>query len=302
MLKQLILNFKEQIEKHPTLLLEGICLSDNNGLLWSKEYIAHSARNIYSHSKSFTSLMVGIAIDEEKLALNTRFVDVFKDEINLDTYNRLYFITVKDLLTMSSGFSESLLMSTERRKGIGYPDYFNFIISKDLKTKPGSKFCYSNGDTYLLSRMISKIYDKPFYQVCYEKIFQPLEIGLPVWGSDPMGNSIAASELYLNVVNMNKLGILFLNNGIYNGKRIVSKEYVDMCKVPQIKSNENDWGDYSFQFWMVPEGDGYRADGMYGQITIIWPKYNLTLSFQRPEDDNLHIVMDILRKEVLSKI
>lgn len=302
MLEKLILNFKDRIEGHPTILLESICLSDNTGLLWSKSYIARNNRNIYSHSKSFTSLMVGIAIDEGKINLNTRLVDVFKDEIDRSTYQRLYDITVKDLLMMSSGFDESFLMSSDRRKGIGYPDYFNFVISKELKEKPGTKFHYSNGDTYLLSRIITKVYNQPFYQVCYQKIFLPLEIGLPMWGFDPTGHALAATELCLNVVDMNKLGVLFLNDGVYNGKRIISKDYINMCSTPQIKSKDTDWGDYSFQFWMVPEGEGYRADGMYGQLTIIWPKYNLTLSFQRPEDDNLAIVMDILREEVLSKI
>ncbi len=302
MIEQLILNFKKRVEEYPTTLLEAICLSNKDGLLWKEQYFPRANRNIYSHSKSFTSLMVGIAIDEEKLKLTTRLVDVFKDEIDDQTYDKLKDITVKDLLMMSSGFSEALLMGDERKKGIGYPDYFKFLISKTPIVKPGTKFYYSNGDTYLLSRIVSKVYNRNFTQLCYEKIFIPLEIGLPMWGVDPNGYCIAASELCLNIEEMNRLGILFLNNGVYKGKRIISEEYINMCKTPQIKTNKDNWGDYSFQFWMVPEGDGYRADGAYGQITIIWPKYNLTLSFQRPEDDNLEVVLNILRQEVLNKL
>ena len=150
--------------------------------------------------------------------------------------------------------------------------------------------------------MVSKVYDKGFTQLCYERIFLPLGIGFPMWGSDPMGYCIAASELCLNVEEMNRLGILFINKGVYNGKRIVSEEYVNMCSRPQIKTNDYYWGDYSFQFWSVPKGDGYRADGAYGQLTIIWPKYDMVLSFQRPEDDRLNVLMDILREEVLNKL
>jgi CubicO group peptidase (beta-lactamase class C family) len=150
--------------------------------------------------------------------------------------------------------------------------------------------------------MIQKLYNTHFTQLCYEKIFIPLEIGLPMWGTDPMGNCIAASELCLSIEEMNKLGILFLNKGVYKGERIVSEEYVKLCSNPQIKTDECYWGDYSFQFWMTPEGDGYRADGAYGQITFIWPKYDLALSFQRPEDNRLEEVIKILREEVLEKI
>lgn len=300
-MEKLLLNFKKRIEKEHNIV-ESLCLSNSDGVIWKEQYIPSTRRNIFSHSKSFTSLMVGIAIDEGKITLDTRMVDVFKEEIDEETYKRLYEINVKHLLMMSSGFNKALLMGNERVKGDGYPDYFKFIFSHELVNKPGSKFCYSNGDTYLLGRIIQKVYGRPFTQLCYEKIFLPLEIGLPMWGVDPEGYCIAASELCLNIVDMNKLGILFLNKGIYKGKRIVSEEYVDMCSVEQIETDEHAWGNYSFQFWITPEGDGYRADGAYGQVTLIWPKYGYVFSFQRPEDDRLPKFLNILREEVLSKL
>lgn len=300
-MENLILNFKKRIEKEHGLI-ESICLSNKNGLLWKEQYIPRTVRNIYSHSKSFTSLMVGIAIDEQMISLDTRLMDVFKNEVDKDTYGRLYEIKVKHLLTMSSGFDEAYLMSNERKKGIGYPNYLEFLFSRELKQTPGSKFCYSNGDTYLLSRIVEKVYNKSFTQLCYEKIFLPLGIGFPMWGADPMGYCIAASELCISVEEMNRLGILCLNKGTYNGKRIVSEEYINLCSIPQIKTNASHWGDYSFQFWMVPEVDGYRADGAYGQITFIFPLYGLTLSFQRPEDDKISKVLEILKEEVFSKL
>lgn len=298
-MEKLLQNFKTRIEKEHNLV-EALCLSNKDGLIWQEQYIPRNYRNIYSHSKSFTSLMAGIAIDEGMLDFDMRLVDVFKDEIDLDTYHRLYLITVRDLLNMSSGFGEAYLMENERREGIGYPDYLEFMLSRELKYKPGTKFHYSNGDTYLVSRIISKLYNRNFTQLCYEKIFKPLDIKLPAWGVDPMGYCLAATQLNLNVVDMNKLGILYLNNGVYKGKRVVSEEYVKLCSTAKIKTDA--WGDYSLQFWMTPEGDGYRADGAYGQITFIWPKYGLAFSMQRPEDNNLEKVLAILREEVLSKI
>ena len=296
---ELIRNFKIKIEEK-NLLVEAIAVSTSKGLLFKEQYIPRTVRNIYSHSKSFTSLMVGIAIDEGKLTLDTRLMDVFKDEVDEETYSRLYEIKVQDLLNMSSGFGEAYLMGSERVKGIGYPDYLKFLFSRELKYQPGSEFCYSNGDTYLLGRIVAKVYNRNFTQLCYEKIFIPLEIGLPMWGVDPNGYCIAASELCLSVEDMNKLGILFINKGMYKGKRIVSEEYVNMCSKGQIKTKG--WGDYSNQFWMIPEGDGYRADGAYGQLTLIWPKYDLILSIQRPEDNRLEECLKILKEEILSKI
>lgn len=301
MMETLLLNFKNRLEKESGLI-ESICLSNRDGVIWKEQYFPRTVRNIYSHSKSFTSLMVGIAIDEGMISFETRLVDVFKDVIDKDTYDRLFDIQVVHLLTMSSGFDEGYLMSNERKKGIGYPDYLSFMFSRELKQTPGSKFCYSNGDTYLLSRIVEKVYQKPFTQICYEKIFLPLEIGFPMWGADPMGYCIAASELCLSVEEMNRIGILYLNKGLYKGKRIVSEEYVNLCSKTQIKTQECYWGDYSYQFWMIPELNGYRADGAYGQMTFILPNYGFALSFQRPEDGKLTRVIEIFREEVIEKI
>ena len=299
--EKLFINLKKRLENEHNLV-ESLCLSNSEGVIWKEQFIPSVARNIYSHSKSFTSLMVGIAIDEGMITLDTRMVDVFKDDIDVETYNRLYAITVRHLLMMSSGFNQALLMGNERKKGHGYPDYLKFILSHELVYEPGTKFCYSNGDTYLLARIVSKVYGRVFTQLCYEKIFIPLEIGLPMWGVDPEGYCIAASELCLNIEEMNRLGILFLNKGVYKGKRIISESYVDYCSKAQIKTDENAWGDYSFQFWMTPEGDGYRADGAYGQVTCIWPKHGYAFSFQRPEDDQFPKFKEIFTEEVLSKL
>ena len=108
-MEKLFYNFKERIAKEHNLV-EAICLSSSEGIIFKEQFIPRNNRNIYSHSKSFTSLMVGIAIDEKKLTLDTRLVDVLKDEMDEVTYKRLYNIKVKHLLTMSSGFNKALLM------------------------------------------------------------------------------------------------------------------------------------------------------------------------------------------------
>jgi D-alanyl-D-alanine dipeptidase len=214
----------------------------------------------------------------------------------------LYDLETGEAIEMSSGFDEAFLMSGEREKGIGYPDYLKFLFSRELKQKPGSKFCYSNGDTYLLGRIVSKIYNCDFRNLCYEKIFLPLEIGYPDWTADPQGYCHAATGLQLNIENMNKLGILFLNKGVYKGKRIVSEKFVEIATKQSIVDPNSWWGNYGFQWWMVPEGNGYRADGMFGQITIVWPNHDAVLSFQRPDDERMDVVKRILDEEILSKI
>lgn len=300
-MRTLVENFIKRVEQENNLV-ESICYSNSDGIILTRNYIPRLTRNIYSHSKSFTSTMVGIAIDEGMISLDTRLVDVFKDEIDEKTYERLYDITVRNLLTMSSGFEGVFLMTNERKTGVGYPDYLKFLLSQELKVKPGTKFCYSNGDTYLLARIVQKVYNRDFRDLCHEKIFVPLEIGFPGWEVCPLGYCLAATSLHLNVEDMNKLGILYLNKGVYKGKRIISEKYIEMATKQQIVDPNTTWGNYGYQWWMVPQGDGYRADGMFGQITIVWPKYNAVLSFQRPDDERMPELWKILDEEILSKL
>lgn len=300
-MKQLVENFIKRIEEIGNLV-EAVCYSNSEGIVYCKRYIPRLTRNIYSHSKSFTSTMAGIAIDEGKLTLETRLVDLFKDEIDESTYKRLYNIKLVDLLTMRSGFCGSYLMTDQRRSGQGYPDYFKFLTSLELKAEPGTQFCYSNGDTYLVARMVQKAYNRDFRDLCYEKIFVPLEIGFPSWGVDPLGYCLAATSLDLNIEDMNKLGILYLNKGVYKGKRVVSEEYVKLATKEWAKDPYAGWGHYGLQWWMVPEGNGYRADGMFGQITIVWPDKDTVLSFQRMDDERMNEVKKVLDEEILSKI
>ena len=176
-MKELFENFRKRMDSEHNLV-EALCLSDKDGVIWKKQYIPRRDRSIYSHSKSFTSLMVGIAIDEGKLDFGTRLVDVFKDEISDSDYNRLYEITLENLLTMSSGFGESYFMMDQRKEGMGYPDYLKFMFSRELKEKPGSKFCYSNGDSHMVGCMVQRATGVPLLQYCYDRFFSKMGMNL----------------------------------------------------------------------------------------------------------------------------
>ena len=88
-MEQLFRNFLERMKKEHNLV-EAMCLSNKDGVIFKEQLIPRNPRNIYSHSKSFTSLMVGIAIDEKKITFDTRLVDVFKDEIDNETPIQYY--------------------------------------------------------------------------------------------------------------------------------------------------------------------------------------------------------------------
>lgn len=288
--------------KENNIPIESIVLSNNKEILIKHDFKKLRYRNIYSHTKSFVSLLIGIAIDENKLSLEDKLIYFFKNDLSKVQKNKLKDIKVKHLLTMSSGFGKPLLMMGDREKGVGYKDYLKYIFKQKLIYKPGEKFVYSNGDTYLLARILEKIYKETFQVILYDKLLKPLNIPYSPLETDFQGRAVAASGLFLNCEDMNKLGRLLINNGKWDNKKIISKKYISMISKSKIKTKNNDdySSDYSYQFWICPYKNTIRADGAYGQITLIFLDENLSLSYQSPEfDNNANLVIKTIREKIL---
>ena len=98
----------------------------------------------------------GIAVSKGILSLDDSVADYFKDELPPNASPSLEAMKLKHLLTMSSGFDRGLLMYPDRRKGVGFPDYLQYLLSREVHQIPGTKYCYSTGDSILAGRMCEK--------------------------------------------------------------------------------------------------------------------------------------------------
>lgn len=287
----------EALEKENTGV-EAISLYQNGEIVIDHRFVPYKERLIYSHTKSFVSTLAGIAIDEGKLSLDDKMIDLFPEYASVVTDERVKDIKLRHFLTMSSGFGGAFLMSSNRRKGEGMPDYIAYMLSKPLVNDPGTKFHYSNGDTHMVCRMIERAVGEPLMKYAYNKLFSKLDIGVPAWECDPDGIPFGGSGLYLNINNMMKLGILYLNNGKWNGEQIVSEAWVKDASSAHINTNYNDdWSNnYGYQFWMC--GDTYRADGAYGQYSIVIPDENAVLAVQSSEYNDVGKFIKLLREYI----
>ena len=283
--------------------VEAVMAYQNGEILLNHRFIPHCSRLIYSHTKSFVSTAVGMAIDEGKLTLENRFMDYFPDYAPMVTDKRVFDITLRDLLTMSSGFGDAFLMSASRRKGEGFPDYVAYMVQKPLVNTPGSTFFYSNADTHLAGCMVEKAVGEPLAVYMYRKLFSPLGMGFPAWECDPMGTAFGGSGMYLPIEEMIKLGILYLNDGVWNGQRLLSHDWVSMVSQKQIDTgNPAPWHcGYSFQFWIIPGQPGaFRCDGLYGQYSLILPKDNAVIAIQSSEQNDVLKIIPLIQKYLIS--
>lgn len=214
-------------------------------------------------------------------------MDYFPEYVPNDPDPRLAKITLRDLLMMSSGFGCSYLMN-ERRAGVGLPNYVAYMMSREMRLEPGAKFHYSNGDTILVGRMAAKAVGMPMGEYLYQRMFASMDMGWPAWEHDPTGHAFEASGLYLTLKEMMKLGQLYISDGVWNGMRLLSHDWVVQATSKQIDtqgSTPDMSSGYGYQMWMNPYPESCRADGAHGQMTVMLPKCGLVVGIQCHESD-----------------
>ena len=255
------------IVRHGKVIAEG----------WWKSNSADKAHILNSVSKSFTSTAVGLAIHEHKLKLDDPVLKFFPSDAPADPSDNLKAMTVRDLLTMSSG--DAVEPSRE-----GGPSVKQFL-AEPVVYKPGTHFLYNTMGTYVLSSIVTKVTGQTALEYLKPRLFGPLAIQDPRWDSSPEGNSLGGYGLYLRTEDIAKLGQLYLQKGKWNGKQIVPRKWVEQATSKQI-ANENeghakigpDWIEgYGFQFWRCRH-NAFRADGAGGQFIVVMPDQDVVVA------------------------
>jgi CubicO group peptidase (beta-lactamase class C family) len=227
--------------------------------------------------KSILSVVLGICLDK-KLIVSVdepihRFLPPFAQ--NTDPFHKM--ITVRHLLTMSSGifynpgpnYSGPMLEQLFRSK-----DHVSHIADVQVKHTPGTYFKYKEWDAHLLSAIVSRVCGKTVDEVFEEFIYTPLAINNASWKNAKCG--VCSPKCTCNVmpvVELAKVGRLMLNGGIWDGRRILSEEYIKMSTA---LSETN--GGYGFLWWK--SGMGYHGRGYGGQELNIYPAHNMVAVVQ----------------------
>ena len=289
--------------------IEGFYVLKNGKAVCEHRWTPDRARNIYSNTKSFVSTAIGIAMDEGVLSLEDRLVDIFPEKAPQGGNPGLEKIKLRHLLTMSSGFGKALLMNQDRSAGVGFPDYVEYMMSQPVICEPGSAFCYSTGDSILAARMLEERLGKNLQEYMYERLLRPMSIPLPIWQSCPKGHPVGGGGMFLRLTDMAKLGQLYLDGGIWEGQQLVPEAWIREASSRQIdnslpedkkedgtpRSPWHGWG-YGYQFWLSQYPGSFRADGAFGQITMVLPQLSMVLAVQCPEEGDFSRVQEALHE------
>ena len=244
------------------------------------DYNRESIVASFSMAKSVTSILIGCAIDDGYIKSVNESVIKYVPELKENGFTET--LTIKHLLQMMSGikFNESYSNPFGDAATYYYGTNLRKAISKMKPLQdPGYSFEYSSGDTQLLGLVLERaIKNKTITAYLEEKIWKPLGMEFNAsWSLDKEENGLEKTYCCINARarDFAKIGRLYINNGNWNGKQIVSEKWVKESITPD--KGPNDVNYYKYQWWLPSANGDFIAKGILGQYIYVNPVKNLII-------------------------
>jgi CubicO group peptidase (beta-lactamase class C family) len=249
-----------------------------------KGYGADSIKNIMSVTKTFTGVLVGLALEKgfiksvnDPISKYLSGIVVFPDNIKAG-------ITIDQLLKMTFGHSWNGTSEASLFEECFFDseDNLQYIMDLPLVSTPGTVFNYSDGASHLLSAIITEATGTNTSDFAKTYLFDPLGIKKYTWEVDDRGYPLGAAYLRITPLDMVKFGNMILNKGKNNNIQIVPESWIITMTSPKISTN-NDvlYGpEYGYQIWLGNSGGEkyFMAMGWGGQFIFILPDYNTVIT------------------------
>ncbi len=267
-----IIQYFDSLMRFPNTEIHSVVIMRHGRVvaeLHPKPFLPQYGHTLFSCSKTFTAVAIGLAIQDRILKLEDRVVSFFPEYLPFPLSAQLQRITIEDLLTMRSGFVVDTKMRTISKQWI--KDY----LAHPMNAEPGTRFAYDSIDTYLLSAILQRVTGKTLLQYLKDRIFRPLHINEVKWEYSPEGITTGGWGLYLQPESMAKFGQLLLQKGKWKGRQLIPANWVEQMMEKHVSNKQGD--DYCYQMWRCGNHDAARADGAYGQYIYVMPANDMVI-------------------------
>ena len=247
---------------------------------WHPFYKRTDLHTMQSGSKSVTSALIGIAIRRGEIpGVDVKAMPYFAAfEVAPDP--RRDRMRLRDVLTMTAGIQWDESSNCPVMEG--KEDWIRYVLDQPMAAEPGKVFVYNSGATELLAYLIWKATGKQADDYAKEHLFAPLGIDF-YWKRTPMGLADTEGGLYLKPRDLAKIGYLYLNDGVWDGTRILPPGWVRDSTRWSVATDENSYG-YGYKWWVISRKgpnarEAYAAWGYGGQLLIVVPELELIAVF-----------------------
>ncbi len=253
----------------------GVHVYQNGKKIAEHRFRSDDRENLYSASKTFVSVAIGIAEFEEILSIDDYVINYFPEYSEIASVGTEK-IKIEHLLMMASGHLE------EDHSKYNDMDRAELFFSTDVKAEPGTRFFYEDLSTYMLGRIIEKLSGVSLLEYLKPRLFEKLNIINPQWHNCQLGHTACSGGLFLTTEEFSRIGILLLNKGTFGNKRILSSDFIERMHSrlidTSLKLDSESQQGYGYQVWKCTVPNSYRADGMYGQSCLILEDYNAVVT------------------------
>ncbi|PZD96293.1 serine hydrolase [Paenibacillus sambharensis] len=262
-------------ELHSFMLLRGGKVTAEG---WWHPYTPDCLHQMFSVSKSFNATAIGIAVEEGLLSVDDKVLSFFPEKAPSDPSENLQAMRVHDLLAMGTGHDTDVTGPMIQCED---GDWVKAFLAQPVQHKPGTHFAYNSGASHMLSAILQKVAGVTLYDYLQTRLFQPLGITSATWDACPQGVTVGGYGLRTTTEAIAKLGQLYLQDGVWNGRQLVPAEWIRQSSMKQIDNGsdpDNDWHQgYGYQFWLC-RYNVYRAAGMFGQYIFVMPEQNAVVA------------------------
>jgi CubicO group peptidase (beta-lactamase class C family) len=266
----------------------------------------------WSTAKSIAVTLFGILVDQGRMSLDEPLGFEWLPRADSPEADPRNAITLRHLLNMSSGLypvdNEGLEYATG--SGLAYwagASSVREALSRALIREPGTSWDYENYDALLaVWAMRLALGDHQTYMEFPRRaLLDRIGMRNTLVSTDRFGDFILSSQVYTNARDLARFGLLYLNNGVWNGERILSEAWIDFVRTPAPATAEHG-NQYGGQWWLVPDSrtdvpaDAYSTAGNRGQYVIVVPSHDLVivrrgLDFGRQGFDRWDLVREVLK-------
>ena len=291
-----IVNFLNACEKADSEI-HGIMIARHGNVIfeaYNAPYAAEIPHIMHSFTKTLTNTAVALAYDDGLLDLDNPILKYFP-EYEPEANEYLKKCTIRNMITMRNGQERSVGGNEWRPLKTSWKDaYFKIPFDKE----PGKTFMYSSGNSYILSYIVQKLTGKTCRELVQERVGK--EIGLTdfPWMLSPEGVCSGGNGVSLTTGDMLRIGLLYLNKGKWNGKQLISEEWIDHALGYTDPLDPVDGLQYNFHWDHA--GDIWAARGMFGQTCGLVPA--LDMVFAVTAADSGYQAMKLFQKEVIDPV
>lgn len=227
-------------------------------------YAGDSMHRMYSVSKSFVSLAVGLMVDQGQLHLDDQVVKFFPDKQPDKVHPYLESATVRDLLMMATPHNSTTYTRTDK-------DWAWTFFNKKPSHPPGTLFSYDTSATVTLTTIVERISGMPFLEYMRPFLLDPIGFSADAWCIQcPEGTSWGGSGVICTLKDMAKVAWVCMNGGRWGQRQLLPEGYVQAATSKQIDNSlGGNWG-YGYQIWRE-QNNGFAFRGMGSQLAICYP-------------------------------